>query len=85
MDDVASAAGVTKPVLYQHFPNKRALFTTLLEDVGYQLLTELGAIDTSGARSSARTFVASITVNRPAARRFDAMKCSTSNASLVAD
>lgn len=43
MDDVAAAAGVTKPVLYQHFPNKRALFTTLLEDVGYQLLSELGA------------------------------------------
>jgi AcrR family transcriptional regulator len=46
MDDVAKAAGVTKPVLYQHFPNKRALFTTLLEDVGYQLLTELGAATT---------------------------------------
>lgn len=46
MDDVAAAAGVTKPVLYQHFPNKRALFTTLLEDVGYQLLTELGAATT---------------------------------------
>lgn len=43
MDDVALAAGVTKPVLYQHFPNKRGLYLTLLEDVGYQLLTELGA------------------------------------------
>ncbi|MFZ4584327.1 MAG: TetR/AcrR family transcriptional regulator [Acidimicrobiia bacterium] len=43
MDDVALAAGVTKPVLYQHFPNKRGMYLTLLEDVGYQLLTELGA------------------------------------------
>ncbi|MFZ4516127.1 MAG: TetR/AcrR family transcriptional regulator [Acidimicrobiia bacterium] len=46
MDDVATAAGVTKPVLYQHFPNKRALFVTLLDDVGLQLLTELGAATT---------------------------------------
>jgi len=38
MDDVATAAGVTKPVLYQHFPSKRALFIELLDDVGRQLL-----------------------------------------------
>ena len=38
MDDVANAAGVTKPVLYQHFPSKRALFTELLEDIGRRLL-----------------------------------------------
>jgi AcrR family transcriptional regulator len=38
MDDVASAAGVTKPVLYQHFPSKRALFIELLENVGHELL-----------------------------------------------
>ncbi len=29
MDDIAAAAGVTKPVLYQHFPSKRALFVEL--------------------------------------------------------
>ena len=46
MDDVALAAGVTKPVLYQHFPSKRALYVELLEDVGRQLLTRLtGATD----------------------------------------
>jgi AcrR family transcriptional regulator len=38
MDDVATAAGVTKPVLYQHFPSKRALFIELLENVGHELL-----------------------------------------------
>jgi AcrR family transcriptional regulator len=43
MDDVATAAGVTKPVLYQHFPSKRALYIELLEDVGHQLLRELAA------------------------------------------
>lgn len=41
MEDVASAAGVTKPVLYQHFPSKRALFVELLEDVGQELLGRL--------------------------------------------
>ena len=30
MDDIAEAAGVTKPVLYQHFPSKRALYGELL-------------------------------------------------------
>jgi AcrR family transcriptional regulator len=41
MDDVATAAGVTKPVLYQHFPSKRALFVELLDDLGHQLLARL--------------------------------------------
>ena len=37
MNDVADAAGVTKPVLYQHFASKRKLFIELLEDVGSRL------------------------------------------------
>jgi AcrR family transcriptional regulator len=41
MDDIAAAAGVTKPVLYQHFPSKRALFMELLDDLGQRLLDEL--------------------------------------------
>jgi len=49
MDDVAFAAGVTKPVLYQHFPNKRGLYLTLLEDVGFRLLTELGGATTQAS------------------------------------
>ena len=31
MDDIAVAAGVSKPVLYQHFPGKRELYLALLE------------------------------------------------------
>jgi AcrR family transcriptional regulator len=31
LDDVAAAAGVTKPILYRHFESKRALYLTLLE------------------------------------------------------
>src|SRR6266513_4935230 len=37
MNDLAEAAGVTKPVLYQHFRSKRALYLELLEDVGGRL------------------------------------------------
>ncbi len=43
MDDVAEAAGVTKPVLYQHFPSKRALYRELLEDVDRRLLDAVRA------------------------------------------
>jgi AcrR family transcriptional regulator len=48
MNDVAEAAGVTKPVLYQHFESKRDLFQALLDAVGARML---GAITTgtSGA------------------------------------
>ena len=38
MNDVAEAAGVTKPVLYQHFDSKRALYQALLDEVGSRLL-----------------------------------------------
>ena len=38
MDDIAEAAGVTKPVLYQHFGSKRQLYLELLQDVGAQLI-----------------------------------------------
>lgn len=41
MNDVAEAAGVTKPVLYQHFDSKRDLFRALLEDVGAHLITSI--------------------------------------------
>ena len=48
MNDVADAAGVTKPVLYQHFPSKRALYLELLRAVGDQLMAEIAAA-TAGA------------------------------------
>ncbi len=37
MNDVAEAAGVTKPVLYQHFGSKRDLFVELLTQIGEEL------------------------------------------------
>ena len=32
MDEIAEAAGVSKPVLYQHFPGKLDLYLALLDD-----------------------------------------------------
>ncbi|MFZ4720285.1 MAG: TetR/AcrR family transcriptional regulator [Ilumatobacteraceae bacterium] len=37
MNDVAEAAGVTKPVLYQHFDSKQDLYLALLEEAGTRL------------------------------------------------
>lgn len=37
MNDVADAAGVTKPVLYQHFTSKKALYSELVDELGAQL------------------------------------------------
>lgn len=37
MNDVAEAAGVTKPVLYQHFASKRALYNELVDEMGARL------------------------------------------------
>ena len=41
MNDIADAAGVTKPVLDQHFDSKRDLYAALLEDVGNRLRTSI--------------------------------------------
>jgi AcrR family transcriptional regulator len=49
MDDIASAAGVTKPLLYQHFRSKRALFLELLGDVAQELLEEITAATSAAA------------------------------------
>jgi AcrR family transcriptional regulator len=48
MNDVADAAGVTKPVVYQHFDSKRELYLALLEEVGARLLTAISKA-TAGA------------------------------------
>jgi len=48
MDDIAEAAGVTKPLVYQHFSSKRALYLELVESVSAELL---GAIAEAAARA----------------------------------
>jgi AcrR family transcriptional regulator len=36
--DLASAAGVTEPILYRHFENKLDLFVTLIDEVGKEVI-----------------------------------------------
>ena len=50
MADLAEAAGITKPVLYQHFGSKRELYLELLEDVGRQLQEVVGKATAAAAR-----------------------------------
>ena len=42
MDDIADRAGVSKPVLYQHFPGKRELYLALLEQHVDELTERMG-------------------------------------------
>lgn len=43
MEEIAEAAGVTKPVLYQHFSSKRKLYLELLDTVGQDLLADVAS------------------------------------------
>jgi AcrR family transcriptional regulator len=51
MEDIAHAAGVTKPLLYQHFASKRALYLELVQQVSSELL---GALRSAHARANSR-------------------------------
>src|SRR5215831_7399356 len=55
MNEVAEAAGVTKPVLYQHFASKRELYLALLEDVGRQLLRAIAQATAGSTDGRAQT------------------------------
>lgn len=55
MESVATEAGVTKPVLYQHFSSKRELFLELLRTVGTELTETVG--DATREAASAREMV----------------------------
>jgi AcrR family transcriptional regulator len=52
MNQLADAAGVTKPVLYQHFPSKRELFLAVLDDVGERLRASI--VEAAAAAGSPR-------------------------------
>jgi AcrR family transcriptional regulator len=41
MDDIAERAGVSKPVLYQHFPSKLELYCALLDQHGEHLVLKV--------------------------------------------
>jgi AcrR family transcriptional regulator len=41
MDDIAERAGVSKPVLYQHFPSKLELYLALVEEAADELVLQV--------------------------------------------
>ncbi len=43
MDDIAERAGVSKPVLYQHFPGKRELYLALVQEHATELFEAVRA------------------------------------------
>jgi len=55
MNDIAEAAGVTKPVLYQHFDSKSELYAALLDEVGNRLLTLIAKATASAANGREQT------------------------------
>ena len=61
MNDIAEAAGVTKPVLYQHFDSKGELYSALLGEVGARMLAAISkatADATDGRELTERGFQA---------------------------
>jgi AcrR family transcriptional regulator len=57
MDDVAAAAGFTKPILYQHFSSKESLYNEIVQATSEQLVAALG--QSTAAASSPREKVES--------------------------
>jgi AcrR family transcriptional regulator len=59
MDDIAERAGVSKPVLYQHFPGKLELYLALLDQAAEDLLAAvqqaLSATEDNKKRAAATT------------------------------
>ena len=56
MDDIAERAGVSKPVLYQHFPGKQELYLALLNYHSVELENLVKAAIASSADNKARVF-----------------------------
>ena len=54
MDDIAERAGVSKPVLYQHFPSKLELYCALLDQHAEHLLLKVRAALASTTDNHAR-------------------------------
>jgi AcrR family transcriptional regulator len=74
MSRIAAAAGISKPVLYDHFPSKDAMFGTLLRSIRDELLAKGRAIGQSSAsredrfRSAIDAFFAFVETQPDAAR-----------------
>lgn len=54
MDDIAAAAGVTKPVLYQHFTSKEELYLEVLDVIAESMIEEVRQIGEHGGDTVGR-------------------------------
>jgi AcrR family transcriptional regulator len=54
MDQIAHAAGITKPMLYRYFGSKDGLYAAYLQLTGHELIDRVRAPDTRGQSSQAR-------------------------------
>lgn len=59
MEDIASAVGVTKPVLYQHFDSKEELYLMVVEGAGRRVLSAARSLPplTGGPEERARAAI----------------------------
>jgi AcrR family transcriptional regulator len=54
MDEIARAAGITKPMLYRYFGSKEGLYAAYLRLTGHELVESVRALDTRGQPPQAR-------------------------------
>jgi AcrR family transcriptional regulator len=54
MDEIAGAAGITKPMLYRYFGSKEGLYAAYLRMTGHELVERVRAPDTRGQSPRAR-------------------------------
>lgn len=54
MDDIAEAAGITKPVLYQHFASKEDLYIAVIENIGSRIEERIDALQHDNTTTRAR-------------------------------
>lgn len=54
MDEIAGAAGITKPMLYRYFGSKEGLYAAYLRMTGRELVERVRALDTRGQSPEAR-------------------------------
>jgi AcrR family transcriptional regulator len=54
MDEIARAAGITKPMLYRYFGSKEGLYAAYLQMTGHELVDNVRARDTRGQSAQVR-------------------------------